>query len=331
MNFAYRYVPLDAYLACIESEAPSGPLAFFSEDEATIEELCHNYPGRVVDARSILEPLHLSEPQRALVEFMLISRSRIVIGGGSQFCQLPSKLEEKNVSTRSGTRPPRQLLLMSPDLSHQVTIVMKGWRWCWTSVRVVPTNWHERDCRCASSTPHPSSGPGSPTSLDLISMSLKRVSSRYPAQDREAPGRMRALCGCPKTGRSYDTIWRAKSDPKSGLGNRCNRTRRGVSVRVCSKGYLVHGMKRRSSSFNTGRIEHLYQDHIEKNPQLVLHYGDMTDSTNLIRIVRETAPDEIYNLAAQSHVQVSFEIQSTRRTPTRLGHCASWKRYACSD
>jgi GDPmannose 4,6-dehydratase len=76
---------------------------------------------------------------------------------------------------------------------------------------------------------------------------------------------------------------------------------------LLAKGYLVHGMKRRSSSFNTGRIEHLYQDPHETDPRYVLHYGDMTDSTNLIRIIQETKPDEIYNLAAQSHVQVSFE------------------------
>ena len=76
---------------------------------------------------------------------------------------------------------------------------------------------------------------------------------------------------------------------------------------LLSKGYTVHGLKRRSSSFNTGRIEHLYQDPHENNPRFILHYGDMTDSTNLIRIVQETQPDEIYNLAAQSHVQVSFE------------------------
>jgi GDPmannose 4,6-dehydratase len=76
---------------------------------------------------------------------------------------------------------------------------------------------------------------------------------------------------------------------------------------LLDKGYLVHGIKRRSSSFNTGRIEDLYQDPHEPDPRLVLHYGDMTDSTNLIRVVQETQPDEIYNLAAQSHVQVSFE------------------------
>lgn len=76
---------------------------------------------------------------------------------------------------------------------------------------------------------------------------------------------------------------------------------------LLSKGYEVHGVKRRASSFNTGRIEHIYQDPHELNPKFFLHYGDMTDSTNLIRIVQETQPDEIYNLAAQSHVQVSFE------------------------
>jgi GDPmannose 4,6-dehydratase len=73
------------------------------------------------------------------------------------------------------------------------------------------------------------------------------------------------------------------------------------------KNYIVHGVKRRSSSFNTGRIESLYQDPHEEDQRLILHYGDMTDSTNLIRIVQETQPDEIYNLAAQSHVHVSFE------------------------
>ena len=80
-----------------------------------------------------------------------------------------------------------------------------------------------------------------------------------------------------------------------------------LSELLLEKGYAVHGIKRRSSSFNTGRIEHLYQDPHERNQRFVLHYGDMTDSTNLIRIVQQTQPDEIYNLAAQSHVQVSFE------------------------
>src|ERR1700685_919712 len=80
-----------------------------------------------------------------------------------------------------------------------------------------------------------------------------------------------------------------------------------LSELLLHKGYTVHGIKRRSSSFNTGRIEHLYQDPHEKDQRFILHYGDITDATNLIRIVQQTQPDEIYNLAAQSHVQVSFE------------------------
>jgi GDPmannose 4,6-dehydratase len=76
---------------------------------------------------------------------------------------------------------------------------------------------------------------------------------------------------------------------------------------LLSKGYFVHGIKRRASSFNTDRIDHLYQDPHEKDLRLKLHYGDLTDSTNLIRIIQEVQPDEIYNLAAQSHVAVSFE------------------------
>ncbi|QCR22188.1 GDP-mannose 4,6-dehydratase [Pontibacter sp. SGAir0037] len=76
---------------------------------------------------------------------------------------------------------------------------------------------------------------------------------------------------------------------------------------LLSKGYKVHGVKRRSSLFNTDRIDHLYQDPHEKNINFKLHYGDLTDSTNLIRIIQETQPDEIYNLAAMSHVKVSFD------------------------
>jgi GDPmannose 4,6-dehydratase len=76
---------------------------------------------------------------------------------------------------------------------------------------------------------------------------------------------------------------------------------------LLKKGYIVHGIKRRSSLFNTERIDHLYQDPHEQNVHLTLHYGDLTDSTNLIRIIQETQPDEIYNLAAMSHVHVSFE------------------------
>ncbi len=88
---------------------------------------------------------------------------------------------------------------------------------------------------------------------------------------------------------------------------------------LLNKGYQVHGIKRRSSLFNTDRIDHLYQDPHEKNVRLKLHYGDLTDSTNLIRIVQETQPDEIYNLAAQSHVQVSFETPEYTANSDAIG------------
>ena len=76
---------------------------------------------------------------------------------------------------------------------------------------------------------------------------------------------------------------------------------------LLDKGYEVHGIKRRSSSLNTQRIDHIYQDPHEDDPDLILHYGDLTDSSNLTRIMREVQPDEVYNLGAQSHVAVSFE------------------------
>ncbi len=88
---------------------------------------------------------------------------------------------------------------------------------------------------------------------------------------------------------------------------------------LLKKGYEVHGIKRRSSSFNTGRIDHLYQDPHQEDARLHLHYGDMTDATNLIRIVQETQPDEIYNLAAQSHVQVSFETAEYTANADAMG------------
>lgn len=88
---------------------------------------------------------------------------------------------------------------------------------------------------------------------------------------------------------------------------------------LLQKGYVVHGVKRRSSSFNTARIDKFYQDPHEESPKLRLHYGDMTDSTNLIRIVQETRPDEIYNLAAQSHVQVSFETAEYTANADAIG------------
>ncbi|MER9234957.1 GDP-mannose 4,6-dehydratase [Mesorhizobium sp. M0622] len=88
---------------------------------------------------------------------------------------------------------------------------------------------------------------------------------------------------------------------------------------LLAKGYAVHGIKRRSSSFNTGRIDHLYQDPHESGVNFSLHYGDMTDATNLIRIIQEVQPDEIYNLAAQSHVQVSFETAEYTANADAIG------------
>src|ERR1700677_1413065 len=88
---------------------------------------------------------------------------------------------------------------------------------------------------------------------------------------------------------------------------------------LLGKGYSVHGIKRRASSFNTDRIDHLYQDPHDSDVKLKLHYGDLTDSTNLIRIIQEVQPDEIYNLAAQSHVAVSFETPEYTANADGLG------------
>ena len=88
---------------------------------------------------------------------------------------------------------------------------------------------------------------------------------------------------------------------------------------LLEKGYEMHGIKRRASSFNTARIDHLYQDPHESDPHLILHYGDLTDSTNLIRIVQQVQPDEIYNLGAQSHVAVSFEAPEYTANSVALG------------
>jgi len=88
---------------------------------------------------------------------------------------------------------------------------------------------------------------------------------------------------------------------------------------LIGKGYEVHGIKRRASTFNTSRIEHLYQDHYDSNRDLILHYGDLTDSSNLIRIIREVQPDEVYNLGAQSHVAVSFEAPEYTAEVDALG------------
>jgi GDPmannose 4,6-dehydratase len=92
-----------------------------------------------------------------------------------------------------------------------------------------------------------------------------------------------------------------------------------LARRLLQKDYVVHGIKRRSSSFNTERIDDLYIDPHEGETSLFLHYGDMTDATNLIRIIQETQPDEIYNLAAQSHVQVSFETPEYTGNADALG------------
>ena len=88
---------------------------------------------------------------------------------------------------------------------------------------------------------------------------------------------------------------------------------------LLKKGYTVHGLKRRSSLFNTDRIDHLYKDpHVDER-KFILHYGDLTDSTNLIRIIQEVQPDEIYNLAAQSHVKVSFETPEYTASADGIG------------
>jgi GDPmannose 4,6-dehydratase len=92
-----------------------------------------------------------------------------------------------------------------------------------------------------------------------------------------------------------------------------------LSELLLSKGYIVHGIKRRSSSFNTERVDHLYQDPHEKNKNFILHFGDLTDSTNLISLIQKIQPDEIYNLAAMSHVQVSFEIPEYTGNTDGLG------------
>src|SRR6187549_4309178 len=88
---------------------------------------------------------------------------------------------------------------------------------------------------------------------------------------------------------------------------------------LLAKGYVVHGVKRRSSSLNTQRVDHLYEDPHTEGVNFFLHYGDMTDATNLIRLMQETQPTEIYNLAAQSHVQVSFEVPEYTANADALG------------
>jgi GDPmannose 4,6-dehydratase len=91
---------------------------------------------------------------------------------------------------------------------------------------------------------------------------------------------------------------------------------------LLAKDYQVHGIKRRASLFNTDRIDHIYEDPHVDNRNFILHYGDLTDATNLIRIIQEVQPDEIYNLGAMSHVQVSFEMPV-------LVRCDFWRQFAC--
>ena len=99
---------------------------------------------------------------------------------------------------------------------------------------------------------------------------------------------------------------------------------------LLEKGYVVHGIKRRASNFNTSRIDHLYQDPHETSPRLILHYGDLTDSSNLIRLIGQIQPDEIYNLGAQSHVAVSFEEPEYTADCDGLGTLRILKPYVFS-
>ncbi len=92
-----------------------------------------------------------------------------------------------------------------------------------------------------------------------------------------------------------------------------------ISEMLLEKGYEVHGIKRRASSFNTGRIDHLYKDPHEQDRNIILHYGDLTDASNLIRVLQQVQPEEVYNLAAQSHVQVSFETPEYTADVDALG------------
>src|SRR3546814_17983988 len=96
---------------------------------------------------------------------------------------------------------------------------------------------------------------------------------------------------------------------------------------LLDRGYTVHGIKRRSSSINTRRVDHLYQDRHESGVRFFLHYGDMTDSTSLIRLIDTVQPTAIYNLAAQSHVQVSFETPESTATIGR----AAWRERGCPN
>ncbi len=97
---------------------------------------------------------------------------------------------------------------------------------------------------------------------------------------------------------------------------------------LLKKGYEVHGIKRRASSFNTQRVDHIFQDPHEVQPRFFLHYGDLTDTSNLTRIMAEVRPDEVYNLGAQSHVAVSFERRNIPPMSTGWARCGFWRRSA---
>ncbi len=100
---------------------------------------------------------------------------------------------------------------------------------------------------------------------------------------------------------------------------------------LLEKGYEVHGIKRRASSFNTQRVDHIYQDPHEAGARMHLHYGDLTDSSNLTRIIAEVQPDEVYNLGAQSHVAVSFEAPEYTADVDPLAPCVSSRQYDSSN
>ncbi len=132
-----------------------------------------------------------------------------------------------------------------------------------------------------------------------------------------AAGAPRALCYVPRPGGSG--VRRTHVSKRALITGITGQDGALLAELLLSRGYEVHGVKRRSSLFNTERIDHLYQDPHEADPRLLLHYGDLTDAGNLLRIVQQVRPDEIYNLAAQSHVQVSFETPEYTANVVGLG------------
>ena len=149
-----------------------------------------------------------------------------------------------------------------------------------------------------------------PHSFCLLGWRCSRYVSIF-AGLRRAPGRKANLFG--------GAIWLTREQRWPSSPRVTGQDGAYLTELLLSKGYLVHGIKRRSSSFNTARIDHLIHDPHELGTSFFLHYGDLTDATNIIRIVQETQPDEIYNLAAQSHVQVSFETPEYTANADGLG------------